>query len=678
MVFLWRAAPGLTWYDAGELATAASTLGIAHPTGFPGWILLGKLSTLLPFGPSAFRVVIMSCAAGAITVGVGAAVSGQLAARLGLQVLPTMVVAALLLLAQPTLALHSTTVEVYSPTVALLCVLWRVAPSARAAVVGGLVGVLAGLHGASAALPAFAAWCGHLLTFHSSAPWRRRALVSVAFALLGALVLAYLPVRAAADPYSGWGDPSSLGGLWDHLSGARIRGAYAQDMGATGKTWVLAQWVFSQLWDQVGVALPMAVIGLVALRVAAPSAALPLGGAVVADVAYTLFVNPMGMRDAQTGVIAAVAAALLAAVGLVMVVERAMRSLEHTGRPWIDGSLAVVVALAITHHLPPWPEAHALRGPTLLVDGALAQIPPAGVLFVGSDDFAATTLYAQGVEQARPDVVRLVKQHLHDPHAWRRAVRDDGLGRLPDALIPPADLLGYLARLHVSTQWELGEPALDAVLRSASADWRVVFRLPFVEVVPVGVPTREPDLIAEAERSRAALIRLGDVGPESRAVVARALSLAGTAVFSTRPGAADRWILAAHALAPDDVKVATNASARLLELGRLDEAIAASERVAATRPDAVLPRYNAGVAAVMATRLEEGRRWFLDAAPLGLSRLRAARALHLLAVGEANRGNAARAVALGWFARDGLDEGGARAVTAMIAVLGERLVGAQK
>ena len=34
------AAPGLYLRDAGELSTAAFTLGIAHPTGFALWCLL--------------------------------------------------------------------------------------------------------------------------------------------------------------------------------------------------------------------------------------------------------------------------------------------------------------------------------------------------------------------------------------------------------------------------------------------------------------------------------------------------------------------------------------------------------------------------------------------------------------------------------------------------------------
>ena len=37
--------------DSGELVTAAHVLGVPHPTGYPLYVLLGKLWTLLvPFG----------------------------------------------------------------------------------------------------------------------------------------------------------------------------------------------------------------------------------------------------------------------------------------------------------------------------------------------------------------------------------------------------------------------------------------------------------------------------------------------------------------------------------------------------------------------------------------------------------------------------------------------------
>src|SRR5213593_1784778 len=54
--------------DSGELVTAVHLLGIPHPSGYPLYVLLGKLWTLLiPLGSVAFRMSLFSaaCASGA-------------------------------------------------------------------------------------------------------------------------------------------------------------------------------------------------------------------------------------------------------------------------------------------------------------------------------------------------------------------------------------------------------------------------------------------------------------------------------------------------------------------------------------------------------------------------------------------------------------------------------------
>jgi len=48
LIYILTAAPDLTFTDSGELAAACSTLGIAHPTGYPLFTLLGHLWTYLP------------------------------------------------------------------------------------------------------------------------------------------------------------------------------------------------------------------------------------------------------------------------------------------------------------------------------------------------------------------------------------------------------------------------------------------------------------------------------------------------------------------------------------------------------------------------------------------------------------------------------------------------------
>ena len=57
--------------DSGELATAVRVLGIPHPSGYPLYVLLGKLFTLmLPAGSFAWRLSLFSAAASAAACGV--------------------------------------------------------------------------------------------------------------------------------------------------------------------------------------------------------------------------------------------------------------------------------------------------------------------------------------------------------------------------------------------------------------------------------------------------------------------------------------------------------------------------------------------------------------------------------------------------------------------------------
>jgi len=55
LVYFLTANPSVTFTDAGELAAVASTLGIAHPTGYPLFTLLGHLWTKLPLPLSPVR-----------------------------------------------------------------------------------------------------------------------------------------------------------------------------------------------------------------------------------------------------------------------------------------------------------------------------------------------------------------------------------------------------------------------------------------------------------------------------------------------------------------------------------------------------------------------------------------------------------------------------------------------
>jgi len=58
-------APTITDRDSGELATAVHTMGVAHPTGYPLYLMVGKLFDLLPLGESARRTAFFSAVSAA-------------------------------------------------------------------------------------------------------------------------------------------------------------------------------------------------------------------------------------------------------------------------------------------------------------------------------------------------------------------------------------------------------------------------------------------------------------------------------------------------------------------------------------------------------------------------------------------------------------------------------------
>jgi Protein of unknown function (DUF2723) len=73
---VWRLMPGVGFWDTAEFQTVPPILGTAHPTGYPTYVILGWLASILlsPFGEAAFRMNLLS----AVFVGVAAAITVDL------------------------------------------------------------------------------------------------------------------------------------------------------------------------------------------------------------------------------------------------------------------------------------------------------------------------------------------------------------------------------------------------------------------------------------------------------------------------------------------------------------------------------------------------------------------------------------------------------------------------
>ena len=112
--------PGVFVADFAEFQYLPARLGLAHPNGFPFYMLLGKLWSGLPVGTLAWRMNFLSAVAGALAVGLTIGFVRRLTGR----ALPGVVAGGLLALS-PTFWLYSLAAERYTLNLALLvAALW--------------------------------------------------------------------------------------------------------------------------------------------------------------------------------------------------------------------------------------------------------------------------------------------------------------------------------------------------------------------------------------------------------------------------------------------------------------------------------------------------------------------------------------------------------------------------
>src|SRR3954447_21895470 len=186
-------APALLLGDGAEFQTLAATLGMAHPTGYPIYLLLGKLFTWLPIGTTAYRVNLLSACAAALAL----ALLYLLGRRLGCR-RSAALVGPLALGVCHLFWWHAVMAEVYTlgamflAGVLLLLFTWRHTGNWRWLLAAGLLGGLSlGVH-TTVMLAAPAVLIYLLLTTRRWADWAGAiagAAAGVALALLAFVIL---------------------------------------------------------------------------------------------------------------------------------------------------------------------------------------------------------------------------------------------------------------------------------------------------------------------------------------------------------------------------------------------------------------------------------------------------------------------------------------------------------
>ena len=68
IIYVITLAPTVSFIDSGELATVCIKLGIAHPTGYPLFTILGNLFSKLPIGEEIYRLNLMSAVLSSLSI----------------------------------------------------------------------------------------------------------------------------------------------------------------------------------------------------------------------------------------------------------------------------------------------------------------------------------------------------------------------------------------------------------------------------------------------------------------------------------------------------------------------------------------------------------------------------------------------------------------------------------
>lgn len=239
-VYLLTMPRDLTWAhfggDGGELITASLTLGVPHPPGYPTYVLLGKLLSLLPGNTAVFKFHLLSAistalAAALLTLTAFVFYQPQKARRTqkkrdqtpspskgeGWGEGAAAISAGLLFAFTPLVWGQAIIAEVYALNVLLVAlVLWALLTKRPCWLVGLLLGLAVTTHLTSLfLLPAVFIILIKRKGMASPCPY-----VGLLFFAVGLLPFLLLPILAQGDSPIVWSDPTTVRGWWWLVSGA--------------------------------------------------------------------------------------------------------------------------------------------------------------------------------------------------------------------------------------------------------------------------------------------------------------------------------------------------------------------------------------------------------------------------------------------------------------------------
>ncbi len=455
LLYSWTLAPTVTLVDSGELILVAHGLGVAHPPGFPLWVMLAHLASLVPFGSIAVRVNFSSALFAALASAMAALVVAELMitglylarpkrtkksaqrrktaddSTTGLSVLAPALGAGLLMAFSRTLWFYATITEVYALNTLLILVIfflmlrWRrciVADRQRAVSQGiplttshdfllylaaFVFGLALGDHHVTVGLTLFAIAVIVYRTEGMRFFMSKRLIYAALISIVGLVaVYSYLPLAASGSPAINWGKPTSLQEIWWHITGRQYQVFLSFTPSRMGEQFVqfltMALREFSAWWLPLPLALAFA--GFARAFKTDRTAFWFLLVIVLASLAYNLSYEIAEDKDAYY-LPTFIAIAIASGFGLRWLIQWIVSSSAAPARRYLTTTMIVLVAPAIAF-IGNWPfnnHRHYWLAHDYL-DNIFTSIAPNGLLLTQDWQVASPAFYLQQIEQRRPDV----------------------------------------------------------------------------------------------------------------------------------------------------------------------------------------------------------------------------------------------------------------------------------
>jgi len=450
LFYSWTLAPTVTLIDSGELIVAAQGLGLAHPPGFPLWVMLAHLASLAPLGNVAVRINFSSALFAALASAMLTLVVAELMittpylftwkkrsaqqrrktedpgiARL--LVFAPAVGAGLLMAFSRTLWSYATIAEVYTLNALLIVIVlflmlrWRrciiadrtnsepaVTIHNRWLYAAALVfGLALGVHHVTVGLmlPALG-----LLVYRTEGVrfFTSRRLLYAALISIGALVAvyAYLPFAASRSPIINWGNPRSLQEIWWHITGRQYRVFFSFSPNIIGGQFIEFCRMLLREFGLAWLPLPLvlAFVGFVHAFKRDRTTFWFLLFIVISDLAYALSYEIAEDKDAYY-LPTFIAIAIATGFGIRWLVHLTILKSMPLARSYWVAAIAVLMTFA-TALAANWPfnnRRHYFIAHDY-VENLLSTIEPDGLLLTQDWQVVSPMFYAQEVEQRRRDV----------------------------------------------------------------------------------------------------------------------------------------------------------------------------------------------------------------------------------------------------------------------------------